>query len=92
MSENVRPDGDYTEDTTTLDGATEWGAHRRRQLARYWRSAISEGEEARNHGENVPQVQGSAGEEAEASCTYCGRALDDSKGGSGNNHMRVPVP
>ena len=35
MSENVRPDGDYTEDTTTLDGATEWGAHRRGQLARY---------------------------------------------------------
>ena len=44
-----------------------------------------------NHGENDRQVQGSAGEEAEESCTYYGRALD-SKGGSGDNHMRGPVP
>ena len=63
-----------------FDGATEWGDHRRGQLARYWRSATSEGEEAMNHGENDQEVQGSAGEEAEASCTYCGRALDDSEG------------
>ena len=43
-----------------FDGATEWGAHRRGQLARYWRSAISEGEV--NHGENDQQEQASAAE------------------------------
>ena len=74
-----------------FDGATEWCAHRRGQLARYWRSAISEGEKARNHGEKDQQVQGSAGEEAESWCTDCGRALDDSEVGSGDNHMWVPV-
>ena len=63
-----------------FDGATEWGANRQGQLARFLRSAISDGEEAMNHGENDQEVQGSAGEEAEASCTYCGRALDDSEG------------
>ena len=66
-----------------FDGATEWGANRQGQLARFLRSAISDGEEAMNHGENDQQVQGSAGEESEASRTYCGRALDDSEGGSG---------
>ena len=75
-----------------FDGATEWGAHRRGQLARYWRSAISDGEEARNHAENDQQVQENAGEEVEASYTYYGRVFDDSKGGSGDNHVRVPVP
>ena len=44
-----------------FDGAAEWGAHRRGQLARYWRSAISEEDEAMNHGENDQQVQGGAG-------------------------------
>ena len=45
-----------------------------------------------NHSESDQQVQGSAGVEVEASCTYCGRARDDSKGGAGDNHMRVPIP
>ena len=45
-----------------------------------------------NHVENDQQVQGSAGEETEASCTYCDRAPADSERGSGDNHMRVPVP
>ena len=83
QSENVPPDGDSIEHTTTIYGATEWGAHRRGQLARYWRPAISEGGEAMNQGENIQHVHGTAGEEAEASCTYCGRALDDSEGGQG---------
>lgn len=37
-------------------------------------------------------IEGREGEEAEASCTYGGRALDDSAGGAGENRMRVPVP
>ena len=45
-----------------------------------------------NHGENDKLVPRSAGKKAEASCTYCGWALDDSEGGWGDNHMRVPVP
>ena len=45
-----------------------------------------------NHVENDQQVQGSAGEETEASCTYCDRAPADSERGSGDNHMRVSVP
>ena len=43
-----------------FDGATEWGAQKRRQLARYWRSAISEGKEAMSHGGNDQEAQGSA--------------------------------
>ena len=73
------------------DGATEWGAHRRGQLAKYRRSAISEVEEVANQRENDQRVERRAVKEAEASCTYCGRALDDSTGESGENHMRVPV-
>ena len=30
--------------------------------------------------------------ETEASCTYCGLALGNSAGGSGDNRMRAPVP
>ena len=74
-------------------GATEWGPHRREQLATFWRSAISEVDEGENQEENDQQVEERA-EEEEASCTYCGRALDDSAGGSKDNYeyMRVPVP
>ena len=73
------------------DGGTEWGVHRRRQLERSWRSAIAEVEEAAKLGKNQ-HVEGRAREEGEAACTYRGLALDNSAGGSGDNHMRVPVP
>ena len=33
-----------------------------------------------------------AREEAEAACTHCGLPLEDSAGGSRDNHMPVPVP
>ena len=37
-------------------------------------------------------MQGERGDDAEASCTYCGRALVDSDGQSGDSHVRVPIP
>ena len=57
-----------------------------------WLSAISEVEDATHQGQNDQQVERRAGEEVGASCTYCGRALEHSTGGSGDNHMRVSVP
>ena len=58
-------------------------------MARSWRSAISE-VEAANLGENQ-HVKGRAREEAEPACTYryCGLAVKNAAGGSGDNHTRV---
>ena len=61
---------------------------RRGQLARSWRAAISAEEEAAS----PEHAEGRAREEAEAACTYCGLPLEDSAGGSRDNHMPVPVP
>ena len=72
-----------------FDGATGWGIHRRGQLARSRRSAISEEEEAANPDQHR---EGRASEKAETACTHCGLALQDSAQGSGDNHMGVPVP
>ena len=44
-----------------------------------------------NSGENQ-YAEGRAREEQEAACTYCGLALENLSEGSGDNHMRVPVP
>ena len=62
-------------------GATEWGVRRLGHLARLWRSAISEVEEATNLGENQ-QAEGRATDEAEAGCPYFAMALENSVGGS----------
>ena len=37
-------------------------------------------------------MQGERENDAEASCTYCSRALVDSDGQSGDSHVRVPIP
>ena len=38
-------------------------------------------------------MQGGRVDDAEASCNYCGWALDDSAAGeSGDRHVRVPIP
>ena len=72
-----------------FDGVADWGIHRRRQLVRSWRSAISEEEKAANPDQHR---EGRAREEAEIARTYCGLALEDSAEGSGDNHVGVPVP
>ncbi|CAN0588523.1 unnamed protein product, partial [Laminaria digitata] len=69
----------------------EWGVLRRGQLARSWRSAILEEEEAPDLTQNQ-QTGRRAREEAETACTYCGLVLAELTAGSGNIHMRVPVP
>ena len=61
-------------------GTMEWCVRRRGRLARHWRSAILEAEGAANEGEKDPRVEGRAGEEAETSCTYYGRAWNDPLG------------
>lgn len=74
------------------DGAPEWGLYRRGQLTLFRWSGISEVEEAANQAENGRHVEGTVGEEAEASGTYCSLTLADSSGGSRDSHIRwVPV-
>ena len=72
------------------DGDTEWGVHRRRQLALSWPSATSDGEEATNLTENQ-QAEGTVREEAGVACTFYGLDLENPAPGSVDNHMRVPV-
>ena len=53
-----------------------------------WRSTT----EAANQGENGQHPQESAEDEAEAWCSYYGRALEDAVGGAEDKHIRGPVP
>ena len=61
------------------DRYTDRGTHQQRQLI-LWRSLNSDGEEVANRDEGAQHVQGERGDDAEASCTYCGRALDEYDG------------
>ena len=70
--------------------AKEWAVHRRRQLAISWWSAILGGEEVTNL-DGSQQAEGRAREEAGLAFTYCGGDEENMAGGSGDNHMRVPV-
>ena len=72
------------------DGATEWGARRRGQLSRSWRSAISEREEAANKNENKTG-DGMAREGEKIVCTYCRLSLEKSARESRDSHMQVPI-
>ena len=74
------------------DHATDRGAHQQRQLEILWQSVNSDVEEVANRHENDQYLHGGTEDDAEASCTYCGRALDDSAGESGDSHVRVPIP
>lgn len=67
------------------DGVTEWTAYRGVELARIFRSTNSEVWKAVNQGDNNQHEERRPGEEAEASCNYCGGALDDSAGRSRDN-------
>ena len=49
-------------------------------------------QEVANRYEGGQHVHGVRGDDAEASCTYCGRALDYSAGESGGSRVRVPIP
>ena len=71
--------------------STDRGTHQLRQSQILWRSLNSDGEEAANRDEGGQHVQGERGYDAEASCTYCGRALDYSDGQSGDSHVLVPI-
>ena len=74
------------------DRSTDRGTHQQRQLEILWRSLNSDGEKVANRDEGGQHVQGDRGDDAEASCTYCSRALVDSDGQSGDSHVRVPIP
>ena len=71
-------------------GTTDWDIHIRGQLARSWRSAISEEEEEAANPDQ--HREGRAREEAETACTYRGLAPEDAAEGSGGNHVGIPVP
>ena len=74
------------------DRASDRGAPQQRQLEIVWRSVNSDVEEVANRHEGDQHAHGGRGDDAEASSTYCGRALDGSAGESGDNHVRVPIP
>ena len=74
------------------DRVTADGAHYQQQLEILWRSLASGTEETADQGEGGQRVQGGGEEDAEESCTYCGRAIDDFAGESEGNHVQVPIP
>ena len=74
------------------DRATPEGAHHQQQFEILWRSLTSGKEEIANQGKGGQPVQGGGEEDAEESCTYCGRALDDPAEELEENHVQVPIP
>ena len=74
------------------DRATDRGAHHQRRLEILGRSVDSDVKENADQHEGDQHVHGGWGDDAEASCTYCRRALDDSAGESGDSKVRVPIP
>ena len=75
-----------------FDRATAESARHQQQLEILWRSLTSGNEETADQGEGGQLVQGGGAEDAEESCTYCGRALDNSAGESEDIHVQVPIP
>lgn len=74
------------------DRGTDLGARRHRQLGILWAIGdFSSVEGVANQGENGQHVKRGEEEDPEASCTQCGRPLNDSAGTSEDTHVRVPV-
>ena len=74
------------------DRATDRGAHQQRQLKIFWRSVNSGVEEVTNRHEGGQHMHGGRRDDAEATCTYCGRNLDAVTGEAGDSHVLVPIP
>ena len=73
------------------DRAIGRGARQQRQLEILWRSVNSDVEEVANRQEGDQRVNGGRGDDAETSCTYCGRDMVDSAGESGDSHAPVLI-
>ena len=74
------------------DRTTPDGAHQQRQLEPSWRSLTSGVEEAASQGEGSQDVERGLEESEKFWCSYYGWRLNISRGESGEDDARVPVP